>query len=96
MSASAIEATRRLVSRQRESLIDNAAMITAGLAVLIAAFSLLLGGVALYATLSSSANTAAQIDQLNGSVNVYRIRAAKMDAWLKAHGVPTGEIYDDR
>ena len=41
MSASAIEATRRLVDRQKETLIDNAAVVISALAVLISAFSLL-------------------------------------------------------
>ena len=36
------------------------------------------------------------IQGLEGDINVYRIRAAKIDAWLKAHGVPPEEIYNDR
>ncbi len=95
MSASAIEATRRLVGRQKESLIENAAVIMATLSVMISAFSLLLGGVALYATFSARLYTQAQIQDLSEDIGVYRIRAAKMDAWLKVHGVPTEEIYDD-
>ncbi len=48
MSASAIDATRRLVSRHKEGLIDNAALVISSLAVMIAAFGLLFGGIAMY------------------------------------------------
>ena len=89
MSAS-IEATRRLVRHHKEGLIDNASVIISALAVMIAAFSLLFGGVSLYAVHVANERTA----ELSSSIDVYRIRAAKMDAWLKAHGVPTEKVYD--
>lgn len=35
------------------------------------------------------------IDEVQADNRVLRIRAAKMDAWLKAKGVPTEEIYNE-
>ena len=37
-----------------------------------------------------------RIESLSDSIDVYRIRAAKMNAYLAAHGVPTEEIYDEQ
>lgn len=48
MSANAIDATSRLVSRYKEGLIEHAAVIISSLAVLISAFALLFGGIAMY------------------------------------------------
>ena len=91
MSASAIETTRRLVNIHKADVIDNAAVIVAGLAVLISAFSLLFGGVALYAAHVANERTT----ELQGSIDVYRIRAAKLNAYLAAHGIDTKEIYGE-
>ncbi len=95
MSASAIEATRRLVGRQKESLIENAAVIMATLSVMISAFSLLLGGVALYATFSAKAQTDVQIEQLTDKIDVYVNKVTRLQSWLIARGVPIEEIDDD-
>jgi len=54
MSASAIDATRRLVKQHKEGLIDNGAVVIAALAVMISAFAMLFGGVALYASYSAN------------------------------------------
>ena len=32
---------------------------------------------------------------LEDDIDVYRIRAAKMNAWLSANGVPTHQVYGD-
>lgn len=36
-----------------------------------------------------------KLQQQQTQVNIYKIRANRLDAWLKAHGVPIEEIYDD-
>ena len=36
-----------------------------------------------------------RIDALSESVDVYRIRSAKLNAYLAARGIPTEEIYDE-
>lgn len=36
-----------------------------------------------------------RIDALEDDIDVYRIRAAKLNAWMAANGVPTEVIYDD-
>lgn len=37
----------------------------------------------------------AKISELADDIDVYRIRLAKLNAWLAARGIPTEEIYDD-
>jgi len=36
-----------------------------------------------------------QNSEMRDEIEVYRIRSAKLDAWLKAKGVPVEEIYND-
>lgn len=36
-----------------------------------------------------------QVEQLTESINVYRIRAAKLNAWLAAKGIPLKDVYGE-
>ena len=75
--------------------IEYVAVIISVLAALIA---VIWGGLAMLVIGYQSGTINAQnerIEDLSGDIDVYRIRAAKMDAWLKAHGVPTEEIYNE-
>ena len=74
------------------------ATATEWLSVIIACTSLILSLLSVIVAIHANIRTDYQdqhIADLKDSVGVLRIRQAKMDAHLKAHGVPVEEIYDD-
>lgn len=71
--------------------ISLASLIIAGFATLIA---VLASTDAKEANIRSQMQTEA-ILQLTDNVDHYKLRAGRLDSWLRAHGVPTEEIYDD-
>lgn len=95
MSAEAMDVRNRLIGRTKERLVDNAAVFGSGLAVIISAFAMLVVGFVWGASHSERQYTALQIEQLASSDDTLRIRTAKLDAWLKAKGIPIEEIYGD-
>ena len=68
---------------------------TEWLAVILAGLALILSIVALVVTFSSTLYLNSRVEEQQGSINTYRIRAAKLNAWLAANGIPTTEIYGD-
>lgn len=76
---------------------EHKAVTISSVSLIIATLSLLMAWMA--ASDAKEANIRSQmqtehIQDLKGDIDVYRIRAAKLDAWLKAHDVPTEEIYE--
>lgn len=86
---SAIPADRGWL-RWKATAVEWLSVIIACIAAGIALISMLVNSLAL-GIIWAQDN---RIDQLNDSVEVYRIRAAKLDAYLKAKGVPTDDVYD--
>ena len=80
-----------LWNRAKLTSVEWLSVIIAGLSVLIALTALFQS---IYANVRSELQQV-MIIELKGDVDVLRIRTAKMDAWLKAHGVPTEEIYNE-
>ena len=81
-------------SRWRTTAIEWLSVIISVFSLLVAFTSMIVSAVIVSHLASKQALTQHKVDNLQQSVDVYRIRAAKMDAWLKAHDVPTEEIYD--
>ena len=65
------------------------------LAVILAGLSLILSIASLVVSSSSAIYLHSRVTEQQTSLNTYRIRAAKLNAWLAANGVPVDEIYGE-
>ncbi len=92
-------ALNRANGRIRQFTRDNLAILASFISVIIC-ISLLTATIEIlveYKVETTTRNNVVeyQVEELRRSNAVYRIRAAKLDAWLKANGVPIEEIYGE-
>ena len=91
MASEINQVRNRLWDRWRATAIEWLAVIIATSALLVAFASVLVCSI----TIAVLVSTRAEVAELNESMNVYRIRAAKLNAYLAARGVNLEEIYHD-
>ncbi len=85
MSAEAIHVRSRLIGQYKDRLVDNAAVVIAALAVLIASGALMFSGIAMYAAVDAKEET-----------EVYEIYVNNLHADLKAHGFELPPLPGER
>lgn len=65
------------------------------IAVILACLSLVLSIVSMVVTLSYAMYLESRVTEQQDSLDIYRIRSAKLNAWLAANGIPIDEVYDE-
>lgn len=86
MGSDTLAVRDRLVGRYKENLIDNAAVIISALAVLIAAFGLMFGGIAMWESADTKEDLRHQYDQLVDKHEVTQIYVRDLKAYMIEQG----------
>ncbi len=92
-----LNAVSNLLNRVLDKIdLESRSLAAAKLAVIISVVFALLTTLAIAASIRADLRSemlTQQNEKLYNAFSVIRIRTAKMDAWLKAHGVPVEDVY---
>ncbi len=94
-----LQAENNRLNRLFEKFSSEAKTVSiASVALIVSALALLMAWIAVDSAKDAKIRAEyqdTQIQELREDVAVYRIRYAKLDAWLRANGIPVKEIIDE-